>query len=129
MLAPATGFRVLRSVTIPVNEPTCCACKLVEKRMKKQKTRNGCLRIGSYSGRTTTQDGKGSMRKRRLAQLYMAIALLTEVEKAIVMLYLEEHTYTEMEEILGLSQGNLRVKMNRIKEKLRQLTKTTDYGT
>jgi RNA polymerase sigma-70 factor (ECF subfamily) len=36
---------------------------------------------------------------------------------------MEDRTYEEMEEILGLNQGNLRVKVNRIKEKLRQLTK------
>ena len=39
------------------------------------------------------------------------------------MLYMEDKTYEEMEDILGISQGNLRVKMNRIKEKLRQITK------
>ncbi len=59
----------------------------------------------------------------RWQQLYQAIEQLNEVEKAIVMLYMEDRTYDEMEEILGVSQGNLRVKMNRIKEKLRQLTK------
>jgi RNA polymerase sigma-70 factor, ECF subfamily len=59
----------------------------------------------------------------RLKQLYRAIEQLNAVEKAIVMLYMEDHSYEEMEEIIGLSQGNLRVKMNRIKEKLRLLTK------
>ena len=59
----------------------------------------------------------------RLQQLYTAIELLNEIEKAIVMLYMEDKSYEEMEDILGLSQGNLRVKMNRIKEKLRKLTK------
>ena len=59
----------------------------------------------------------------KLKQLYRAIEQLNAVEKAIVMLYMEDHSYEEMEEIIGLSQGNLRVKMNRIKEKLRQLTK------
>lgn len=59
----------------------------------------------------------------RLQQLYYAIEQLNAVEKAIVMLYMEDRSYEEMEDILGLSQGNLRVKMNRIKEKLRQLTK------
>jgi RNA polymerase sigma-70 factor (ECF subfamily) len=49
---------------------------------------------------------------------------LNEVEKAIVMLYMEDRTYEEMEEVLGISEGTLRVKMNRIREKLRQLTKT-----
>ena len=59
----------------------------------------------------------------RMQQMYHAIEQLNEVEKALVMLYMEDRPYEEMEEILGLSQGNLRVKMNRIKEKLRQLTK------
>jgi RNA polymerase sigma-70 factor, ECF subfamily len=59
----------------------------------------------------------------RLAQLYVAIEQLNEIEKAIIMLYMEDKSYEEMEEILGISQGNLRVKMNRIKEKLRQLAK------
>jgi RNA polymerase sigma-70 factor (ECF subfamily) len=57
-------------------------------------------------------------------RLYEAIEQLNEVEKAIVMLYMEDKTYGEMEDILGISQGNLRVKMNRIKDKLRQLTKS-----
>lgn len=63
-------------------------------------------------------------REEDLLQLYKAIAQLNQVEKAIVVLYMEDRTYQEMEEILGINEGNLRVKMNRIKEKLRQLTKT-----
>jgi RNA polymerase sigma-70 factor (ECF subfamily) len=61
--------------------------------------------------------------------LYSAISKLTEVEKAIVMLYLDDKSYGEMEDVLGINQGALRVKMNRIKEKLRQITKTSQYGT
>jgi len=45
------------------------------------------------------------------------------------MLYLENKSYDEMEDILGISANNLRVKMNRIKEKLRQLTKNISHGT
>ena len=70
-----------------------------------------------------------AVNEERWQQLYTAIGQLTEVEKAIVILYLEERSYIEIEEILGISQGNLRVKMNRIKDKLRQLTKTNSYGT
>jgi RNA polymerase sigma-70 factor, ECF subfamily len=68
-------------------------------------------------------------KEQQLEQLYSAIARLTEVEKALVMLYLEDKPYEEMEEILGINQNNLRVKMNRIKEKLRKLTKEVEYGT
>ena len=56
-------------------------------------------------------------------QLISAIEKLNEDEKAIVMLYLEDRSYEEMEDILGLGQGALRVKMSRIKDKLRKLTK------
>ncbi|MEP6795327.1 MAG: sigma-70 family RNA polymerase sigma factor [Saprospiraceae bacterium] len=59
----------------------------------------------------------------QISQLYVAIEKLNQIEKAIVMLYMEERSYEEMEDILGMSQGNLRVKMNRIKNKLRELTK------
>lgn len=60
----------------------------------------------------------------QLDQLYEAIRQLSEIERALVMLYLEDKSYEEMEEILGINQNNLRVKMNRIKEKLRKLIKT-----
>jgi len=58
----------------------------------------------------------------QLQQLYSAIRQLSEVERALMMLYLEDKSYDEMEDILGINQNNLRVKMNRIKEKLRKLT-------
>jgi|SRR6185437_15873726 len=67
-------------------------------------------------------------KEEQLQQLYAAIDRLTEVEKALTMLYLEDKSYQEMEEILGISQNNLRVKMNRIKEKLRKMTKEAAYG-
>lgn len=56
-------------------------------------------------------------------QLMAAIQKLNEIERAIVMLYMEDRSYDEMEEILGINQGALRVKMSRIREKLRKLTK------
>ncbi len=62
-------------------------------------------------------------------ELYSAIGQLNDIEKAIVMLYLEDRSYEEMEDILGLSPGNLRVKMTRIKDKLRQLVKNPNHGT
>ena len=59
----------------------------------------------------------------QVKEMYDAISQLNPIEKAIVMLYLEDRSYDEMEEVLGINQGNLRVKMTRIREKLRQITK------
>jgi RNA polymerase sigma factor (sigma-70 family) len=65
----------------------------------------------------------GDETEERFRQLYEAINTLNPIDKAIVILYMEDRAYEEMEEVLGISQGNLRVKMNRIKDKLRQQTK------
>ena len=87
------------------------------------------LKVEPESLPTEIQDIQyNNEKEERLQQLYKAINHLTEIEKAIVMLYLEDKSYEEMEDILGINQNNLRVKMNRIKEKLRKLTKSVEHG-
>ena len=54
----------------------------------------------------------------KLKLMYAAIAKLNKVEKAIVMLHLEEKSNEEIAEIIGITQNYVRVKMNRIKSKL-----------
>lgn len=66
------------------------------------------------------EESDSIIKTEQLKLMYVAIAQLTDIEKAIVMLYIEDKSYEEMEDILGMTQGNLRVKMNRIKEKLRK---------
>jgi len=56
-----------------------------------------------------------------MAILYQAISQLSDVDKAFVLLYLEERTYEEMADILGITQNNVRVKMHRVQDKLRQV--------
>jgi len=56
-----------------------------------------------------------------LNQLYKAIAKLNEIEKGIILLYLEKKTYAEIGEITGLSEKNISVKIVRIKAKLKEL--------
>lgn len=53
------------------------------------------------------------------AALYRAIDRLSKVDKAFVLLYLEDRPYDEMADILGITQNNVRVKMHRVQEKLR----------
>ncbi|HEX8327963.1 MAG TPA: sigma-70 family RNA polymerase sigma factor [Hymenobacter sp.] len=53
------------------------------------------------------------------AALYRAIGRLSEVDKAFILLYLEDRPYDEMADILGITQNNVRVKMHRVQEKLR----------
>ena len=50
--------------------------------------------------------------------LYAGIDQLKSSEKAIILLYLEEKSYEEIAEIIGISKGNVSVKLVRIKRKL-----------
>jgi len=54
--------------------------------------------------------------------MYKAIAALSKIDKAIVMLYLEDYSYAEISEIIAITASNIAVKMNRIKVKLREAT-------
>lgn len=56
-----------------------------------------------------------------LKLLYVSIEQLSDVEKSIVLLFLEDKPYDEIAEITGISANYVAVKMNRIKEKLRKL--------
>ena len=56
--------------------------------------------------------------------LHGAIGRLTQLEKAIILLYLEEKSYDEISEIIGISNSNVGVRLNRIKNKLSKLIKT-----
>ena len=56
--------------------------------------------------------------------LHLAIGKLTEIEKAIIMLYLDEKSYDEISEIIGISNSNVGVRLNRIKNKLSKLINT-----
>jgi len=51
-------------------------------------------------------------------KLYLAINLLLDIEKAIILLYLEDFSYSEIAEITGISENYAGVKINRIKSQL-----------
>ena len=57
----------------------------------------------------------------QMAWLYQKIKDFSEIDKALVLLYLEDKRYDEIAETLGISAGNARVKMNRIKERLKKI--------
>jgi RNA polymerase sigma-70 factor (ECF subfamily) len=56
-------------------------------------------------------------------QLYKAIHQLPKADAALVLLYLDELSYPEMAEVLGISESNVGVKLNRAKKALSELMK------
>ncbi|WAC10597.1 sigma-70 family RNA polymerase sigma factor [Dyadobacter pollutisoli] len=53
--------------------------------------------------------------------LYIAIRQLSEVDRALILLYLEEKSYQEIAGILNTSANNIGVRVSRIKERLKKI--------
>ena len=56
-------------------------------------------------------------------RLFWALRKLNDAEKAVISLYLEDFSYQEIAAITGLSESNVGVRLNRIKNKLREILK------
>lgn len=54
-------------------------------------------------------------------QLYDAIRQLSEVDRGVILLYLEEKSYQEIADITGTNPNNIGVRIVRIKERLRRV--------
>ena len=59
----------------------------------------------------------------KLNILYGAIKQLSDVERALTMLYLDSLSTKEIAEIIGITESNVGFKLNKIKTKLRTLVK------
>lgn len=68
----------------------------------------------------TVESGAGE-HERQVEQLYAALAALTESERSIALLYLDELSYREIAEVLGITESNVGVRLNRVKKRLMEL--------
>lgn len=59
--------------------------------------------------------------EKKLAKMYKAIQQLNEIDKALIFYYLQDYSGKEIAENMGITEVNARVKLNRAKEKLKQL--------
>jgi RNA polymerase sigma-70 factor (ECF subfamily) len=57
--------------------------------------------------------------KDKLEFLYQCIKELNELDKGIILLYLEHKSYNEIADAIGLSETNVGTRMSRIKQKIR----------
>jgi RNA polymerase sigma-70 factor (ECF subfamily) len=62
-------------------------------------------------------------------RLYGAVRALPPPDRALVLLYLDGLSYAEMAEVIGISESNVGVRLNRLKKSLAaQLAETTDVS-
>lgn len=59
-------------------------------------------------------------------RMFEAIRKLSNAERAITALYLEDYSYKEIAGIVGISENYVGVKVSRIKEKLKNILKVAD---
>lgn len=57
-----------------------------------------------------------------MSDVYGLIARLGELDRALILLWLEDRPYDEIADIMGISKGNVAVKLNRVKNKLKEMS-------
>ena len=75
--------------------------------------------LQDFHGKDFVEDN--GEKEQEIALLYKVIKMLPDVERAIVMMYLDDEPYKEIAETLGITEVNARVKMNRLKKTLKEL--------
>ncbi len=68
-----------------------------------------------------------SVTDERLAKLYSAIRQLKPLERSLILMSLDGLSYRELADVLGLSESNVGVKLNRIKTQLTQTLKGNEH--
>ena len=58
----------------------------------------------------------------QLQKLYQLIRQLGELERALILLWLDDKSYEEIAKILGISVTNVGASINRVKTKLREMS-------
>ncbi|MEJ2880042.1 RNA polymerase sigma factor [Pedobacter sp. GR22-6] len=66
------------------------------------------------------EEGQNEEQALRQERFFAILKELNDAEKAIITLYLEEHSYRQIADILGITESNVGVKLNRIKNKIQQ---------
>ena len=87
-------------------------------RSKEIKLQKKVIRMDSLSIGNLKVDAIDSPQNDRLIALRNCIKKLNEADKAVITLYLEELSYREISDVLGLKENTVAVKVKRIKTKL-----------
>ena len=94
--------------------------------LKKEKRKVDKYEIASEN--IKEDEGDSHIKESQLKHFYKAVQKLEKIDKAIIFYQLEDFSHKEIGENLGISEGNARVKLNRAKEKLKEIIKNQGYG-
>lgn len=74
-----------------------------------------------FSAYKIIQEEYDHEKEERLMRMYHAVNQLNPIDKAFIFYYLEDFSGKEIADQMGISEGNVRVKMNRAKNKLKDI--------
>lgn len=94
--------------------------------LKKEKRKVDKYEIASEN--IKDDEGDSHIKESQIDHFYKAVQKLEKIDKAIIFYQLEGFSYKEIGENLGISEVNARVKLNRAKEKLKEIIKNQGYG-
>ena len=94
--------------------------------LKKEKRKVDKYEIASENIKDDEVDS--AIKESQLDHFYKAVQKLEKIDKAIIFYQLEGFSHKEIGDNLGISEGNARVKLNRAKEKLKEIIKNQGYG-
>lgn len=78
---------------------------------------------------SVTDSAEVLQNREMVEQLYKAIQQLPKADAALVLLYLDDLSYREMADVLGISENHVGVKLNRAKKALATLMNGASDGT
>lgn len=87
----------------------------------KNERRRRFIRNEDFSEYKIVEDEFDHEKEERLNVMYKAIHQLNPIDKAFIFYYLEDFPGKEIAAQMGISAGNVRVKMNRAKNKLKEI--------
>jgi RNA polymerase sigma-70 factor (ECF subfamily) len=96
---------------------------------KPRRSRQQPLLEVQYLATEGANSAEQAQQREMVEQLYNAIHQLPKTDAALVLLYLDELSYREMAEVLGISESNVGVKLNRAKKALGALMNGKLHGT
>lgn len=88
--------------------------------LKKEKRRS-FIENDDFSEFKIIQEEVDHEKEEKLNAMYKAIHQLNPIDKAFIFYYLEDFSGKQIAEQMGISEGNVRVKMNRAKNKLKDI--------
>ena len=91
--------------------------------LKSEKKRN-FINNSDFTNYKIEQDEYDLEKEEKLSKMYSAINQLNAIDKAFIFYYLEDFSGKKIAEQMGISEGNVRVKMNRAKNKLKEILNT-----